>query len=57
MLDGNLCLSSLLDNKEHQQPHYGFANQFSGIFTDLAREGLAAEMLQLPNPDLTSAQD
>jgi len=39
------------------RPHYGFLNLHSGVFTDLAREGLAAEMLQLPDPDSTSAED
>jgi protein SHQ1 len=39
------------------RPHYGFLNLYSGIFTDLAREGLAAEILQLPYPDLTPAED
>ena len=32
-------------------------NMHSGVFTDLAREGLAAEMLELPHPDTTSPQD
>lgn len=39
------------------RPHYGFLNMHSGIFSDLARDGLAAEMLALPNPDSTSAGD
>ena len=39
------------------RPHYGFLNQMVGIFTDLVREGLAAEMLQLPNPDETDANE
>jgi protein SHQ1 len=42
---------------EENKPHYGFLNQFVGIFTDIVREGLATEMLQLPNPDGTDARD
>ena len=42
---------------EENKPHYGFLNQFVGIFTDIVREGLASEMLQLPNPDGTDASD
>mmetsp|Transcript_19677 Transcript_19677/g.29197 ORF Transcript_19677/g.29197 Transcript_19677/m.29197 type:complete len:536 (-) Transcript_19677:64-1671(-) len=35
------------------KPHYGFLNLFVGFFSDLVREGLAAEMIQLPCPDET----
>lgn len=35
------------------KPRYGFLNMFVGVFTDLVREGLASEMLQLPCPDET----
>lgn len=47
----------LEDIRNALRPHYGFLNMHSGIFSDLAREGLAAEMLQLPNPDITSAEE
>lgn len=33
---------------------YGFARMFSGIFTDLSRDGLAKEMLELPWDDETT---
>ena len=33
------------------RPSYGFLQMFHRIFTDLARDGLAHEMLQLPHPD------
>ena len=46
--------SNVLDE---DKPHYGFLNQSVGIFTDLVRDGLAAEMLQLPNPDETDADE
>ena len=46
--------SNVLDE---DKPHYGFLNQSVGIFTDMVREGLAAEMLQLPNPDETDATE
>ena len=49
--------SELLDLKNVRRPHYGFLDLYSGIFTDLAREGLAAEMLQLPDPDVTNAEE
>ena len=42
---------------DEDKPHYGFLNQSVGVFTDLVREGLAAEMLQLPNPDETDSND
>ncbi|KAI2493344.1 SHQ1 protein [Fragilaria crotonensis] len=42
---------------DEDRPHYGFLNQMVGIFTDLVRDGLAAEMLQLPNPDETDAEE
>jgi len=35
------------------KPHYGFNFQFYDYFTVYSRESLAAEMLQLPNPDRT----
>jgi protein SHQ1 len=47
----------LPDLRNATRPRYGFLNQHSGIFTDLAREGLAAEMLQLPDPDETDTVD
>ena len=49
--------SSLSDIRSALRPHYGFMNLHSRVFTDLAREGLAAEMLQLPDPDITGAGD
>jgi protein SHQ1 len=49
--------SHLTDPENVFRPRYGFLNLYSGIFTDLAREGLAAEMLQLPDPDITTAED
>lgn len=39
------------------QPRYGFLNLFVGVFSDLVRDGLAVEMLQLPNPDETKASN
>jgi protein SHQ1 len=39
------------------RPHYGFANMFVAVFTDLVRDGMAAEMLQLANPDETPAEE
>ena len=42
---------------DKDKPHYGFLDQFSGIFSDLVREGLALEMLQIPNPDETDANE
>jgi len=57
-VDTEECNNDLLpDIRNALRPHYGFLNLHSGVFTDLAREGLAAEMLQLPNPDSTSAED
>ena len=54
-------------NQKHQQQsvdirnigksRYGFLHLFVGVFSDLAREGLAAEMIQLPNPDETEASE
>lgn len=49
--------ASIPDIRNALRPHYGFLNLHSAVFTDLAREGLAAEMLQLPNPDTTPAED
>jgi protein SHQ1 len=48
-------VSACINNSNKVQ--YGFLNQFSGIFTDLVRDGLAIEMLQLPNPDETPASE
>ena len=59
--------SSLLfsNNEEEEEPsiimseklYYGFDNQFHSVFTSFAREGLANEMLELPNPDTTTTED
>lgn len=38
-------------------PHYGFLNMHHSIFTDYARAGLAHDMLELPTPDETPADD
>ena len=35
------------------RPQYGFANMYVGVYTDLVRDGMAMEMLQLANPDET----
>lgn len=48
---------SLPDIRNALRPYYGFLNMHSGVFEDLSREGLAAEMLQLPNPDTTPVED
>lgn len=32
-------------------PRYGFLGLFHSVFTDLAREGLSHEMMEIPNPD------
>jgi protein SHQ1 len=42
---------------DSDKAHYGFLNQFSGIFTDLVRDGLACEMVQLPKPDETAPDE
>lgn len=49
--------NSIPDIRNVLRPHYGFLSMHSGVFTDLAREGLASEMLELPDPDNTSAED
>jgi len=36
---------------------YGFLQLFHSVFTDLAREGLSQEMLELPEPDITPEGD
>ena len=36
---------------------YGFLQLFHSVFTDLAREGLCQEMLELPEPDITPEGD
>eukprot|EP00550_Attheya_septentrionalis_P000844 CAMPEP_0198291422 /NCGR_PEP_ID=MMETSP1449-20131203/8951_1 /TAXON_ID=420275 /ORGANISM="Attheya septentrionalis, Strain CCMP2084" /LENGTH=567 /DNA_ID=CAMNT_0043990057 /DNA_START=47 /DNA_END=1750 /DNA_ORIENTATION=- len=38
-------------------PRYGFLGAFQSVFKDLAREGLALEMLELANPDETAADE
>ena len=48
---------NLSDIRNDLRPHYGFLNMHAGVFTDLAREGLAAEMLQLVDPDNTPPED
>jgi protein SHQ1 len=48
---------SISDIRNALGPHYGFMNMHSGVFTDLAREGLAAEMLELQYPDTASPQE
>jgi len=45
--------SSLSDIFHIHKPRYGFMNSFVGVFSDLVRDGLAVEMIQLPNPDET----
>jgi protein SHQ1 len=52
--DDTLLASDMLNI---DRPRYGFMNQFEGVFTDLVREGLATEMLQLPQPDATEVND
>ena len=57
--------SSLLFSNNEEEPsiitgekvYYGFDNQFHSVFTSFAREGLAHEMLELPNPDTTPTED
>ena len=36
---------------------YGFQNTFQNIFSDYCRSGMAQEMLQLPDPENTSAEN
>ncbi|KAL7545407.1 hypothetical protein ACHAWF_008753 [Thalassiosira exigua] len=43
-------LEDLLSIK-HKRPTYGLFQNFSNVFRDYAREGLAHEMLECPNPD------
>jgi len=38
-------------------PHYGFLNMHHSVFIAYARDGLANDMLELPNPDETSYED
>lgn len=37
------------------KPHYGFLNMHHSVFTDYAREGLSHDMLEIPSPDETPA--
>ena len=46
-------LLSGLDDDNDSRPRYGFANMFVQFFTDLVRDGMASEMLQLSTPDAT----
>ena len=39
------------------RPRYGFANMFVNIFSDLVRDGMASEMLQLASPDEIPAEE
>jgi len=39
------------------RPHYGFLNMHHSVFTAYAREGLAHDMLEIPAPDETLAED
>ena len=43
--------ATLNDLQSCMKPHYGFLNMHHSIFTDYAREGIAHEMLENPNPD------
>lgn len=49
--------SASFDWKHALGPRYGFLRQHAGVFGDLAREGLAAEMLELSDPDDTEASE
>jgi len=44
-------MNELLSVNKKQQPTYGLFQQFSNVFRDYAREGLAHDMLECPNPD------
>jgi protein SHQ1 len=39
------------------KPHYGFLNMHHSVFSAYAREGLATDMLEIPDPDETSPED
>ena len=45
------------DIKSCLRPHYGFLNLHHSVFTAYAREGLSHDMLEIPNPDETRAED
>jgi len=45
------------DIQSSLRPHYGFLNMYHSVFTDYAREGLSAEMIGLPVPDETPANE
>jgi len=50
-------IPSAMTTPTPQKFGYGFGNLFQNIFTDYCRGGLAEEMLQLLNPELTAAED
>ena len=45
------------DIKSCLRPHYGFLNLHHSVFTAYAREGLSHDMLEIPSPDETPAED
>jgi len=44
-------MEDLLSVNNENRPNYGLFQHFSNVFKDYAREGLAHEMLECPNPD------
>lgn len=44
-------MEDLLSINNNKNPTYGLFQHFSNVFQDYAREGLAHEMLECPNPD------
>ena len=44
-------MEDLLSVNNENRPTYGLFQQYSNVFKDYAREGLAHEMLECPNPD------
>ncbi|KAL7524463.1 hypothetical protein ACHAXR_002041, partial [Thalassiosira sp. AJA248-18] len=44
-------MGDLLSINQKRSPTYGLFQHFSNVFRDYAREGLAHEMLECPNPD------
>jgi len=49
--DTDISDEPLNDLTSIAKPHYGFLQMHHSVFTDYAREGLAHEMLEIPNPD------
>jgi len=44
-------MEDLLSVNNENRPNYGLFQHYSNVFKDYAREGLAHEMLECPNPD------